>query len=213
MAKSGSTSEALTPELLASLRPYASAAEMATLEAELARQQSAAASSSQSRTIAKTRAEAAKILGVRVGAISDWMTDPTFPGKAGDRGRENGYFPIEEIQAWRSAHRRPLPTAVPDGSLSRLRQRKLAADTRLREVKLRTITGDLVAASDARAVIVDAVNAARSQLEAWPSKIAEQVSASRPKLRRWLLKMATKEVRKILRQLEDSIQAKADDSD
>jgi hypothetical protein len=53
--------------------------------------------------IATTRAEAALFLGVNLRTLAGWLTDPTFPGKAGSPGRTDGYFPLERINAWRAA--------------------------------------------------------------------------------------------------------------
>lgn len=201
-----SRSEAPTPELLESLLPFASDSERPLIEAELSRLRE-----SGPETIAKTRAEAGRLLGVADRTISVWQSDPTFPGRAGDVGQANGYYPIEKIRRWNAERKQ---TAEIDNEYSQLRRRKLAADTRVREVKLARETGELIALADAQAVITDAVNAARSQLEAWPSKVADQVSARRPKLRRWLLKMATRQVREVLRILEDAAKGGEDgDSD
>lgn len=53
--------------------------------------------------IATTRAEAALFLGVNLRTLAGWLTDPTFPGKAGSPGRTDGYFPLDQINAWRAA--------------------------------------------------------------------------------------------------------------
>lgn len=193
-----SRSEAPTPELLESLLPFATDSERPLIEAELAKLRA-----ENQETVAKTRAEAGRLLGVAERTISVWQEDPTFPGRAGDAGQANGHYPIERIRAWREATKRASGETIDDG-LARLKRRKLAADTRVREVKLARETGELIALADAQAVITDAVNAARSQLEAWPSKVADQVPAKRPKLRRWLLRMATRQVAEVLRILEDA---------
>lgn len=200
-----SRSEELTPELLTSLLPFASDSERPLIEAELSKRRE-----SETETIAKTRAEAGRLLGVSDRTVSVWQSDPTFPGRAGDVGQANGYYPIEKIRRWNAERKQ---TAEVDNEYSSLRRRKLAADTRTREVKLARETGDLIALADAQAVIVDAVNAARSQLEAWPSKMVEQVPPKRAKLRRWLLKMATRQVRDVLRSLEDALRGGDDDHD
>lgn len=53
-----------------------------------------------SEVIARTRAEAARALGINTRTLAGYLTDPTFPGEAGDPGLQNGRFPIEKIQAW-----------------------------------------------------------------------------------------------------------------
>ena len=53
-------------------------------------------------TVAVTREEAAQLLGVHLRTLAGWLRHGDFPGRAGDRGARNGYFPIEEIEAWRA---------------------------------------------------------------------------------------------------------------
>jgi phage terminase Nu1 subunit (DNA packaging protein) len=50
--------------------------------------------------IHRTRDEIAKALGVTVRRVSHWLSDPTFPGKAGDTFQRNGYFPENAIREW-----------------------------------------------------------------------------------------------------------------
>ena len=50
-----------------------------------------------------TIAEAAQLLEVAPRTFAGWLTDPTFPGKAGTPGRRDGYFPIAAIRAWHLA--------------------------------------------------------------------------------------------------------------
>lgn len=48
----------------------------------------------------KTRGAAAKHFGVHSRTVAEWLTDPTFPGKAGTRGKQDGHFPIDAIGEW-----------------------------------------------------------------------------------------------------------------
>jgi hypothetical protein len=52
---------------------------------------------------AATIAEAAGHLKVAPRTLAGWLTDPSFPGKAGSPGKADGYFPIAEIQRWHLA--------------------------------------------------------------------------------------------------------------
>lgn len=52
------------------------------------------------RYIARTRKECAAHFGVHLRTVADWLEDETFPGRAGTRGRRDGYFPLEEIEQW-----------------------------------------------------------------------------------------------------------------
>lgn len=212
MATSASRSEELTPELLQSLREFASAEELQLLEAALAeRMATESLPPSMIETVAKTRLEAAQMLGIDERTISKWQQMPGFPGRPGDAGQRNGHYPIQQIEQWRDA--RQATRAAPDDRMAALRRRHLAASTRKKEVELRIRTGELIALADAQSIIVSAIAAARSELEAWPSKIAEQLGAKRPKLKRWLLRAATKQVRQVLRALEDAVAEDADDRD
>lgn len=82
--------------------------------------------------IVTTRAEAAHVLGVNMRTLAGWLTDPSFPGKAGTPGRQDGYFPIEEIRAWRSAthggDHRSDAAATEQIAAERLRRLQLEAD-------------------------------------------------------------------------------------
>jgi len=82
--------------------------------------------------IATTKAEAAVLCGVSLRVMGDWLCDPTFPGKAGSPGRQDGYFPIAEIRAWRSATRggdhRSDAAATEQIAAARLRRLVLEAE-------------------------------------------------------------------------------------
>lgn len=58
-------------------------------------------------TIATTRAEAARLLGLNAidgeRIISRWAKQPGFPGKSGTPGKQDGYYPIEKIAEWRKS--------------------------------------------------------------------------------------------------------------
>ena len=32
--------------------------------------------------------------------VNEWLTDPSFPGRAGTRGKQDGHFPIDAIAEW-----------------------------------------------------------------------------------------------------------------
>ena len=49
-----------------------------------------------------TRDEVARELKVSLRTIANWLQEPDFPGRAGDRGRQNGYFPLNRIKEWRA---------------------------------------------------------------------------------------------------------------
>lgn len=53
--------------------------------------------------IAVTRDECAQACQVSLRTVAEWLKDPTFPGRAGDPSKRNGFFPLAEIEAWRHA--------------------------------------------------------------------------------------------------------------
>lgn len=53
--------------------------------------------------IARTRRECADHFGVHLRTVADWLEDPTFPGRPGNRGQRDGFFPLEEIAEWIAA--------------------------------------------------------------------------------------------------------------
>ena len=49
-----------------------------------------------------TRDEVARELKVSTRTIANWLREPDFPGRAGDPGRRNGYYPVNQIKKWRA---------------------------------------------------------------------------------------------------------------
>jgi hypothetical protein len=164
--------------------------------------------------VAKTRAEAAQLLGVDERTISKWAADPTFPGKAGTAGQRNGHFPIEAIQRWRQQITGGGVASEEDADpAQRLRLRKLAAETARREVDLEMKLGTLIDRDQAEATITSAIATARSLLEELPEQIAEAIPASRAKLRRFVARIVRRKVLQVLESLADCATEDSDDSD
>jgi hypothetical protein len=87
--------------------------------------------------ICTTRDEAARILGVSTRCFAEWLTDPSFPGKAGSPGRGDSYFPIASIRSWMLASGRGGQRAVPtDQELAAARRLKVQIDNDRSQVAL-----------------------------------------------------------------------------
>lgn len=71
-----------------------------------------------------TRAEVARFFDVDTRTVAEWLTDPEFPGQAGDPGKRNGVFPVKRIQEWK---RRRDQTSQPN-------QHTVAADDHRQEL-------------------------------------------------------------------------------
>ncbi len=164
--------------------------------------------------VAKTRADAARLLGVDERTLSKWAADPTFPGKAGTAGQRNGHFPIGAIRAWRqqvSGNGEGRATDADPTTLLRLR--KLAAETARREVDLEIRLGTLIDREQAETTIAAAIASARSLLEELPEQLAEAFPAARVKLRRIVRRIARRKVLQVLESLADCATEDPDDRD
>lgn len=87
--------------------------------------------------VCTTRDAAARELGVSTRCFAEWLTDPTFPGKAGSPGRADSYFPIQSIRQWMLASGRGGPRHVPtDQELALARRLKVQIDNDRSQVAL-----------------------------------------------------------------------------
>lgn len=154
-------------------------------------------------TIAKTRNEAARLLGIHARTLSEWMTDPAFPGRAGKTGEANGYFPIEAIKRWRGITSTNQQSR--NDAASELRLRKLAIETARREVDLEQRLGNLVSLEDVESTLSTALSTARSLIEEIPEVIAASIPPTKPKLKRMVARIARRKVRGVLAVLADAM--------
>lgn len=145
--------------------------------------------------IVTTRAEAANLLGVNLRTLATWLTDPTFPGKPGSPGRQDGHFPIAEINAWRALRlgedARPAGRASEEAS-AKLRKTLIQCDREQFEFEreLRTIL-DYEATARLIERVIATAQALREQL---PDKIDSRLPAklgpkTRKRIRRAVLEV------------------------
>ena len=153
-------------------------------------------------TVAKTTLEAAQQLGVNESTIDRWLKEPGFPGKAGDRGRRNGYFPVERIRQW--SQREIAGRATTEDSTS-ARHRKLEAEAAKRELELEERLGQLVDRGEVESLIAQQIATARSLLEEIPETIANAMPAKMPdRLRRLVAKIARRKVAQAIEALAEA---------
>jgi hypothetical protein len=93
--------------------------------------------------IATTIADAAREFGVAPRTFSLWLTDPTFPGKAGTPGRRDGYFPLQQIRAWQAAAIGGTRAAAADAEMLAGRRLKLQIDNDRQQVALEKELGSI----------------------------------------------------------------------
>lgn len=128
--------------------------------------------------VATTRDEAAKLLGVHWRTLATWMKDPSFPGKAGSPGRQDGYFPIEEIQAWHAARFGSDGRAAAGGGASEdaeLRREKLRLEVDQLRVEFERDQGRILDAQEVELLMLRHIATARTILEAISDKVESRL--------------------------------------
>lgn len=131
--------------------------------------------------IATTRDEAAHALGVSVRTLADWLTDPTFPGKPGSPGRQDGYFPLDQIAAWRQAKLGGDGRSRSDaGEMNELRARKLKLEIDQLQVEYEKACGTILDAEEMAAFLERHVAVVKTVLEQLADKVETRLPASVP---------------------------------
>lgn len=116
--------------------------------------------------ICTTRKEAAAALGVSVRYFSEWLNEPGFPGQSGSPGRQDGYFPIAEIEAWRAS--RPAAIAASQDPVKEIRAKLLTLEYE-RELKA------LIRADMYESFVVRTLAAFKAQLETFDEEIVAKL--------------------------------------
>lgn len=193
--KKNKPSELLPPSLLASAND-SERAEILRLLAEINQPSEATPEQAGDDRICKTQGELAAALGVSVAAVSQWVLDPTFPGKPGVRGKAEAHFPVGEIRRWRE--QRSGASSGKDRAANESTQRKRAAEAALKELEFERRAGRLVDRDQAESIYAATVATARSLLEELPDVLASSFPADRPKLRKRIANVARRHVHKVL---------------
>lgn len=176
--------------------------------------QPATASHEHDAVVAKTRAEAARLLGVSERTISAWATDPTFPGKSGDAGARNGHFPIGAIRQWCATQAGSAGDAAADDEGKRLRLRKLAIEVADRQVDLEAKRGSMVEVDDIRSRLVEVVSGMRSVIEELGDRLVIELRPKTVGGRRRVRRVGERVARQAMEAISDLVaRAFAEDGD
>lgn len=168
--------------------------------------------------IATTRNEAARALGVSLRTLAEWLTDPTFPGKPGSPGRQDGYFPLAEIASWRQARFGGDGRGQADGGkLAELRERRLQLEIDERQVTVEKMLGSILDAQDMSSFLERHINVAKTALDQLADKIETRLPSSldqkiRAKVRKTVEEVVTEACNAIAETLQEGA-AGADDGD
>lgn len=162
--------------------------------------------------IATTREEAARLLRVNLRTLAGWLTEPGFPGKAGAPGRRDGYFPIDQIEAWRAARFGHAEAAGSDQALKALRQKSLGFDVDLKQLDVEERLGTVLDKEQHAQFLERVIATAKAVLEEFPDQLESLLPAkASPKLRRKLRLAADRQVRQVLRTLAELMRGDADE--
>lgn len=144
--------------------------------------------------VVTTRAEAARILGVSLRTLAEWMTAPTFPGTAGSPGRQDGYFPIAEIRAWRAAAIAPTGGTPSDAEMLLARRLKVQIDNDRAQVALEKELKTIADAGEVAQFIQRQIATAKALLGEMPDKVESRIPAKLDAKTRQVIRKAIEEV-------------------
>ncbi len=163
--------------------------------------------------VVTTRDEAARLLGVNLRTLATWLTEPSFPGKAGSPGRQDGYFPIDQIQLWWQArcgadHRTKAGSSE---EVAKAKLRRLLIEADLQQIELERATRSLLDADDVARLAERMIATAKTRLD----QVADQVNARLPaKFPRQLRRMVRRTLLKAIAEACDDVaELVAGDSD
>jgi phage terminase Nu1 subunit (DNA packaging protein) len=111
----------------------------------------------------RTMGQVASHFGVSERAVALWLQQG-MPGKPGPRGKQDGYFPIEEISSWLAARKL-------NGAGSAERERLIKIKRKREELKLGEESGSLLPVETVGRAFLRAIHEARAQLDQLPAAI------------------------------------------
>lgn len=123
-------------------------------------------------TICRTKAELANELNVNLRTVGNWLTDPTFPGKVGEPGKRNSYFPLLEIKQWLSRNGKGNDASLGEAAMSfREKLNQLDYERRL---------GSLVDRQEVVNLFVRTHAIARQRLQGFVPRLVQLLPADTP---------------------------------
>jgi len=164
--------------------------------------------------IARTRREVADHFGVNLRTVAEWIDDTTFPGRSGNRGRRDGYFPLDEIAEWiavRDSLRRGGPRV--DLSGHDLRDEMLSLKIQRERRRLEQEEGELAPIADMIGLVARQISTAKQILDSLPEKAARALPESLPrKTRAAITERIRREIVAIEELLSEAMEGDTDDA-
>jgi hypothetical protein len=145
--------------------------------------------------VATTIAETARDLGVAPRTVAQWLTDPTFPGKAGGPGRRDGYFPLGQIRDWQAAtHAANGRAAVTDAEMLAARRLKIQIDNDRAQIALEKELGSIADGDEVARFLKRQVATAKALLDETADKVDSRLPGKIPPAVRMRIRQAIEEV-------------------
>lgn len=123
----------------------------------------------------RTYAELCNAIGRPQRVVQRWATEPGFPGTPGTPGRRDGYFPVDEIQAWSEARFSRIDTR--DAELQEAKKRLALLEIQEQELDARRRLGQLLDFSEVSAFYESCVVNAKAVLGQIPDEVLSMLPA------------------------------------
>lgn len=115
--------------------------------------------------ILSQRREVSEYFGVHLRTVAEWVADPTFPGRSSTKGRNDGFFPVDQIDKWIRTKQGSYGTNEDRSNLVKVR-------TARQELALQRELGQVVNAEEIARFIARTVSATVALLREIPDKLA-----------------------------------------
>lgn len=162
--------------------------------------------------IARNRHEVANHFGVSQRTVSDWMTEPTFPGRPAKPGRRDGYFPLRDIGVWLDAKRGNTPGADRNARGPQDRVASLRGDLLTLDYQERI--GELVESAAVGRLLVRHINEARAILDPLPDRVLAALPAKTPeRTRQRIRRQVQRDLHHAYRALAETLKGDQDPTD
>lgn len=163
--------------------------------------------------VARTRKECAEHFGVHLRTVADWLEEESFPGRAGTRGRRDGYFPLDEIAEW-IRQRDALRSGGPQIDLPDLRNELLAIRIERERRRNQEEEGSLAPIADMVELVQRLTNAAKRILESVPDEAAKELPADMSdKVKAAIVKRWRRKIGQIERVISEAIAGDMDETE
>jgi hypothetical protein len=145
--------------------------------------------------VATTIHAAAEHLGVAPRTFAGWLTDPSFPGRAGSPGKGDGYFPIAQIRVWHLAtHGVTAKSKTHDEEAAAAKRLKALIDCDSAQISFERELGSLLDRGQTERFLRRMITTAKALHEEMADKVDSRLPGSVPADVRKRIRQAVEEV-------------------